>query len=72
MAKDDYFIQHATSEHKGKFHKFAEEHDALTKRGTIDLPKAKKAIDRLPEGKLKLTREREYNLAKNLQRLRNR
>lgn len=67
------FIQEAiTPKHKGRLKRFAQEHDTLTKKGTIDIPATQKAIDKLPSGENKLHRQRELNLAKTLRGLRNR
>lgn len=71
MTDNDFFIQKATSEHKGKLRRFAEEHKAITEKGTIDYPKTQKAIDDLPNGSNKETRQKELNLAKTLRGLRN-
>lgn len=72
MSDNDFFIQQATKQHKGKLRRFAESHDALTKKGTIDYPKTQKAIDNLPSGSNKETRQKELNLARTLKGLRNR
>ena len=72
MSDNDFFIQQATKQHKGKLRRFAESHDSLTKSGKIDYPKTQKAIDNLPSGKNKETRQKELNLARTLKGLRNR
>lgn len=66
----DMFIQEATAEHKGTLRRYAAKHRLLTKKGTIDLPRAKGYVERNESGAMKTKRLREINLAMTLKRLR--
>ena len=64
----EQFIQRAIK-HPGSLRAFAKKHRALTARGTVNLPKARRVAKRLSEP-ARAHRLRQINLAENLKRLR--
>lgn len=62
------WIQKATKSSKGSLRTFAKRHRLMTKRGTIDLPRARKYVLRNLKGATRTRRIRQLNLAKTLRK----
>jgi len=63
------FIQSAIK-HPGSLKKFAKEHKLMTHEGHIDLPRAKRFVERNEKGEARTHRLRQINLAFTLRRAR--